>query len=136
MFKVWRLVVGTLRCFVFLTLLILITSGCTKKKKPEADQVPTEDTVLSDKKNPAPKKAGKTADWDYQKIREVRKAEGESAPTKEQQKKWDEEAANCRIVTESQMIRSGLSGCYPVDPRSGLGDGNFCCPNEDPNSNE
>ncbi len=75
------------------------------------------------------KKAGKTTEWDYSKIRDVQKEESKlppapnaSVPTSSDKKE------DCVTVTESQVQRGKLEGCTKVDPKAGFGENMFCCP--------
>ena len=64
---------------------------------------------------------------DAQKISENLQYEKASKPTKEQMKRWAKEEENCTVMSKIQMQRSGASGCNPVDPRMGHGEGMVCC---------
>jgi hypothetical protein len=82
------------------------------------------------------KKSGKTTDWDYGKVRDVRAAEKEqeenlpasaSIPTESKSSKATTDSG-CHPVSKSQVERAKLESCVKLDPKEGFGDDMFCCP--------
>lgn len=68
----------------------------------------------------------KLSDWDYDKIRQVR--ETEEAVTPHEEIPNDLDVKNCTVMTLAEMRRAKVTGCRPLDPRSGNGENSYCCP--------
>jgi len=66
----------------------------------------------------------KKADWDYERIRQARRAEEAAAPPPALRAQEED----CVAVSREQMIRARSSGCRPMDAREGAGRDMFCCP--------
>lgn len=80
-----------------------------------------------------PKKAGKTTNWDYDQVRQIREEEKKAKPSEEelsraQQVAKGEDPAQCHPLTRSQVERARLEGCRRLDPKEGYGEDMYCCP--------
>ncbi|NCN27872.1 hypothetical protein GW915_09880 [bacterium] len=76
------------------------------------------------------KHLGHETPWDREKIEQNKKYENADKPTEAEMKRWKEEELDCTVVSQEQMKRARASGCHPMDPRQGYGEGMFCCPDQ------
>jgi len=70
----------------------------------------------------------KLSDWDYDKIRQVRETEDAMTPKEEVPSDTKDALKNCLVMSLADMKRSKSTGCRPIDPRLGNGEGAYCCP--------
>ncbi len=101
----------TLKKSLFFALCLLVLGvGCASNKgKPtRVDQTPT--------------------DWDHETIRKVREAESAERLNNPGEDENSEDDSQCRILTATEAKRGRVSGCRPLDPRSGHGPNAVCCP--------
>jgi hypothetical protein len=94
----------------FLLVLAFLTSGCSNSK--------------SGTRQSSEEQAEKQSEgWDYGKIRKAREAERLETPTP--QPPGDEN--DCVVLSDAERKRARATGCRPLDPRLGHGEGMFCC---------
>ena len=95
--------------FFVLSLSILGAACSSNKGKPtRVDQTPTA--------------------WDHETIRKVREAESADRLNTPSEAENSEDDSQCRIMTATEAKRGRVSGCRPLDPRSGHGPNAVCCP--------
>jgi hypothetical protein len=89
---------------LLLLVLAVVATGCGTPKSAQKNEKPAEN-------------------WDYQKIRQAREAERLETPTTIP----SPDESRCVVLSDAERKRARASGCKPLDPRAGHGEGKFCC---------